>query len=379
MSRIAFTKPYLTGLESEYFREALMSGVWQGDGGFTARATSWLEDYTGAPHALLTTSCTHALELAAMLLRLGPGDEVIVPSFTFTSTATAVAIRGAVPVFVDIDPVTLNVDPALVEAAITEHTRAIFVVHYGGVAADMPALLSIAKRHGLDVVEDNAHALGASLNGKHLGTFGTLATQSWHATKNVACGEGGALLINDGSLLERAEMIREKGTNRARFLRGAVDKYTWVDQGSSYLPADLLAAVLMAQLERFDEIQRLRHQVWDRYSADLQDWTDQNGVATMNVRPGVTHPAHLFYLMMPSSQDQEGLISHLAAQDIAAVFHYQPLDSAPAGRELGYTPEPCTVTADAAARLVRLPLHAGLTDADLDRVVSAVVSYTPLA
>ncbi len=314
-----------------------------------------------------------------MLLRLGPGDEVIVPSFTFTSTATAVAIRGAVPVFVDIDPVTLNVDPALVEAAITANTRAIFVVHYGGIAADMPALLSIARRHGLEVVEDNAHALGASLDGKHLGTFGALATQSWHATKNIACGEGGALLINDSSLLERAEVIREKGTNRAHFLRGAIDKYTWVDQGSSYLPSDLLAAVLMAQLERFEEIQSLRHRVWNRYSSDLQDWAIQHGVGTMSVRPGVSHPAHMFYLMMPSPKDQAGLITHLAKQDIVAVFHYQPLDSAPAGLELGYTPEPCGVTADAAARLVRLPLHGGLTDGDLDRVLSAVTSYAPLS
>lgn len=379
MKRILFSEPYAAGLESQYLGEALASGTWQGDGDFTARATAWLEEYTGAPHALLTTSCTHALELAAMLLRLGPGDEVIVPSFTFTSTATAVATRGAVPVFVDIDPVTLNIDPECVERAITEKTRAIFVVHYGGVAADMPALMSIADRHGLQIVEDNAHALGASLDGQHLGTFGALAGQSWHATKNVACGEGGALLINDVSLRERAEAIREKGTNRAHFLRGAVDKYTWVDQGSSYLPSDLLAAVLCAQFERFDEIQRLRHRVWDRYNNDLEHWSSQYGIGTMNVRPGVAHPAHLFYVMMPSAADQAALISHLAAQNIVAPFHYQPLDSAPAGRALGYTPEPCGVTAEAAARLVRLPLHAGLSESDLDQVVSAVTAYAPVS
>lgn len=379
MKRILFSEPYAAGLESQYLGEALASGTWQGDGDFTARATAWLEEYTGAPHALLTTSCTHALELAAMLLRLGPGDEVIVPSFTFTSTATAVATRGAVPVFVDIDPVTLNIDPECVERAITERTRAIFVVHYGGVAADMPALMSIADRHGLQIVEDNAHALGASLDGQHLGTFGALAGQSWHATKNVACGEGGALLINDVSLRERAEAIREKGTNRAHFLRGAVDKYTWVDQGSSYLPSDLLAAVLCAQFERFDEIQRLRHRVWDRYNNDLEHWSSQYGIGTMNVRPGVAHPAHLFYVMMPTAADQAALISHLAAQNIVAPFHYQPLDSAPAGRALGYTPEPCGVTAEAAARLVRLPLHAGLSESDLDQVVSAVTAYAPVS
>ena len=379
MKRILFSEPYAAGLESHYLGEALASGVWQGDGGFTARATAWLEEYTGAPHALLTTSCTHALELAAMLLRLGPGDEVIVPSFTFTSTATAVATRGAVPVFVDVDPVTLNLDPASVENAITERTRAIFVVHYGGIAADMAALMSIADRHQLQIVEDNAHALGASLDGQHLGTFGALAGQSWHATKNVACGEGGALLINDVSLRERAEAIREKGTNRAHFLRGAVDKYTWVDQGSSYLPSDLLAAVLLAQFERFDEIQRLRHRVWDRYDRDLDPWSRQHGITRMQVRPGVSHPAHLFYVMMPSAADQAGLIAHLAENDIVAAFHYQPLDSAPAGRALGVTPEPCRVTAAAAARLVRLPLHAGLGDDDIERVVAAVTSYTPVS
>lgn len=379
MKRILFSEPYAAGLESQYMGEALGSGTWQGDGDFTARATVWLEQYTGAPHALLTTSCTHALELAAMLLRLGPGDEVIVPSFTFTSTATAVATRGAVPVFVDVDPVTLNIDPECVERAITEKTRAIFVVHYGGVAADMPALMSIADRHGLQIVEDNAHALGASLDGQHLGTFGALAGQSWHATKNVACGEGGALLINDVSLRERAEAIREKGTNRAHFLRGAVDKYTWVDQGSSYLPSDLLAAVLFAQFERFDEIQRLRHGVWDRYNDDLEHWSSQHGIGTMSLRPGVAHPAHLFYVMMPSAADQAALIAHLAAQNIVAPFHYQPLDSAPAGRALGHTPEPCEVTAAAAARLVRLPLHAGLSESDLDRVVSAVTAYSPVS
>lgn len=375
MDRVLFTTPYATGLESEYVTQALASGFWQGDGPFTERATQWLEDYTGSHDALLTTSCTHALELAALLLELGPGDEVIVPSFTFSSTATAIAIRGATPVFVDVVPDTLNVDPELVEAAITPATKAVFFVHYGGVAADLDALQDIATRHGLVLVEDNAHSLGAYFRGRHLGTFGTFATQSWHATKNVACGEGGALLINDPAYIERAEIIREKGTNRSRFLRGQIDKYTWVDQGSSFLPSELLAAVLMAQFEKFDEIQAARHRVWNAYDETLGRWAADQGVETMHVPDDCQHPAHLYYLMMPTPEDQEAIISHLKGLGIVAPFHYQPLDSAPAGRALGRTPRPCAVTADRSMRLVRLPLHAGLTDSDVERVLEGVQSY----
>lgn len=378
MDRILFSQPFCAGTESQYLNDALASGFWQGDGPFTSKATAWLKEYTGAPEALLTTSCTHALELSAMLLDLGPGDEVIIPSFTFTSTATAVAIRGATPVFVDIEPRTLNLDPVLVEAALTPRTRALFVVHYGGVAADVEALLAICDRHGLALVEDNAHSLGGYLDGRHLGTFGALATQSWHATKNVSCGEGGAILINDQALAPRAEVIREKGTNRAHFLRGAVDKYTWVDQGSSYLPSDLLAALLLAQFEAFETVQALRHRVWNRYDADLADWVRQHGIGVMAPPEGRQHPAHLFYLLMPTPADQQGLIRHLAERDIVATFHYQPLDSAPAGLVLGRTPSPCRVTAEVAATLVRLPLHAGLSESDLDRVLSAVSSYVPV-
>ncbi|MEO6018621.1 MAG: dTDP-4-amino-4,6-dideoxygalactose transaminase [Knoellia sp.] len=370
-----FTTPYTTGLEAEYLTQALASGHWQGDGPFTTRANSWLEQYTGAHRALLTTSCTHALELAAMLLDLGPGDEVIVPSFTFSSTATAVAVRGATPVFVDIVPGTLNIDPDQIVDALTPKTKAIFFVHYGGVAADLEALQTIAATHGVALVEDNAHSLGASFRGQHLGTFGTFATQSWHATKNVACGEGGALLINDPAYVERAEIIREKGTNRSRFLRGQVDKYTWVDQGSSYLPSELLAAVLTAQFERFDQIQDKRHAVWDAYDAALQEWAVDQGVRSMAVPDGCEHSAHLYYVIMTSPEDQEGIIRHLKDRGIVAPFHYQPLDTAPAGRRLGRTPRPCTVTADSAARLVRLPLHAGLSEDQVDRVIEGVRSY----
>ncbi|MCA1782638.1 MAG: dTDP-4-amino-4,6-dideoxygalactose transaminase [Dermatophilaceae bacterium] len=370
-----FTTPYVTGLESEYLAQALQSGHWQGDGPFTARATSWLEAYTGAHSALLTTSCTHALELAAILLDLGPGDEVIVPSFTFSSTATAVAIRGATPVFVDVLPETLNIDPQQVAEAVTPATKAVFFVHYGGVAADLDALQAVADEHGLALVEDNAHALGGYFRGRHLGTFGTFATQSWHATKNVACGEGGALLINDPAFVERAEVIREKGTNRSRFLRGQVDKYTWVDQGSSYLPSELLAAVLAAQFECFEEIQDKRHRTWRAYDSSLPEWAAGNGVGVMTVPDECEHPAHLYYLIMSSPEDQEGIIQHLKMRGITAPFHYQPLDTAPAGRSLGRSLRPCTVTADRAARLVRLPLHAGLSEDDVARVIDGVMSY----
>lgn len=375
MNRILFSEPFRAGLESQYVAEALQGMNWQGDGPFTQRATDWLTTYTGAPHALLTTSCTHALELASILLDLGPGDEVIVPSFTFTSTATAVAIRGATPVFVDIEPETQNIDPQKAAAAVTDRTKAIYLVHYAGVAADVAALRAIADAHGLALVEDNAHSLGAYLDGQHLGTFGELATQSWHGTKNVACGEGGALLINNDAMVERAEIVREKGTNRSVFLRGAVDKYTWVDQGSSYLPSDILAALLMAQFDSFERIQALRHGVWDRYRSDLTGWAAEQGATLMSVPEGRQHPAHMFYLLMPRAEDQGGLIAHLKERDIVATFHYQPLDAAPAGQALGRTPEPCTVTADTAARLVRLPLHAGLTEQDLDRVVTGVTEY----
>lgn len=375
MARIMFSQPFRAGNEQAYVEQALTSTVWHGDGPFTERATRWLVERTGAHDALLTTSCTHALELAAMLLELEPGDEVICPSFTFSSTATAIAVRGAVPVFVDVDPTTLNIDPASAAAAITDRTKAIFIVHYGGIACDLPALQALADQHGLAIVEDNAHSLGAYFKGQHLGTFGTFGTQSWHDTKNVTSGEGGAILINDHRYAERAEIIREKGTNRSRFLRGQVDKYTWVDQGSSYLPSDLLAALLLAQFERFDDIQQRRHAVWDAYHRELGGWASENGVDLMTVPEGCEQPAHLYFLMMPTHDDQTGLISHLKDRDIVATFHYQPLDASPAGRRLGRTPNPCPVTADRSLRLVRLPLHAGITEADTTRVIDAISQY----
>lgn len=376
---IRFTAPYRTGTELAYLEQVLASPMWHGDGDFTRRASSWLEDLTGAGTAMLTPSCTHALELASILLDIGPGDEVICPSFTFTSTAAAIAIRGAVPVFVDVRSDTLNIDVAAVRAATTARTRAVYVVHYAGVAADLDELLAFTTPRGIEVVEDNAHGLGASWKGRHLGTFGVLGTQSFHDTKNLTCGEGGALLVNDPALRERAETVREKGTDRSRFLRGEVDKYTWQDVGSSYLPSELTAAVLLAQAEAFPEMQRRRHAVWAAYSAGLADWAGSHGVAMMTTPPGTAHPAHVFFVLMPSASDQQGLIRHLGEREIAAVFHYQPLDASPAGRRLGRTPFPCTTTADVASRIVRLPLHPGLTDADVARVVQSVTRYRPAA
>lgn len=379
MRPILFSVPFLTGVEEGYVRQVLESDHWHGDGAFTDRATQRLRELTDAPHVLTTTSCTHALELAALLLDVGVGDEVICPTFTFTSTATAIAIRGATPVFVDSDPLTMNLNPDAVAAAITPKTKAVFAVHYGGIPVAVDQLLPLCERNELAFVEDNAHGFGATYRGRPLGSFGDLAALSFHDTKNVAMGEGGALLFNNATFAERAEIIREKGTNRSAFLRGAVDKYTWVDQGSSYLPAELLAAVLCAQLEGFETIQALRHRVWSRYDLELAAWARSFGVTQMFVPPEVEHPAHLYYLMMPTSDDQQGLIRHLRSLGITATFHYQPLDHSPAGSRVGRTPFECSVAHDQAGRLVRLPLHANLSEEDVSRVVDGVRSYVPVA
>jgi dTDP-4-amino-4,6-dideoxygalactose transaminase len=282
-----------------------------------------------------------------------------------------------VPVFVDSRPDTLNIDLDAAAAAVSDRTKAVFVVHYGGVAAQIDGFVALAERRGLALVEDNAHGFGGYWRGRHLGTFGSFGAQSWHDTKNVCCGEGGALLVNRPGDMERAEEIREKGTNRARFFRGDVDKYSWVEGGSSYLPSDLLAALLLAQLERFDDIQRRRMRVWSTYSRSLTEWADDFGVEQMTVPDGCEHPAHLYYLVMPRAEDQAGLIEHLRRRGIVATFHYQPLDSSTAGRRLGRTPFPCRVAADRSQRLVRLPLHPVLTDSELEQIVEAVTSYRP--
>jgi dTDP-4-amino-4,6-dideoxygalactose transaminase len=373
---IPFNRPHLSGGEAAYLAEAMAGGQLSGDGAFTRRATALLTALTGAPAALLTTSGTHALDMSALLLDLVPGDEVILPSFTFCSTANAYALRGAVPVFVDCRPDTLNLDERRIEAAITRRTRAIVVVHYAGVACDMDAIAAIAERHGLAVIEDNAHGLGGAYRGRPLGSIGALATQSFHETKNVHCGEGGALVFNDLRYYERAELIREKGTNRGAFFRGQVDKYRWVDLGSSFLPSELLAAFLTAQLEQFATTQRRRHGIWDAYHVGLAAWADAQGIEQPTVPPDRAHPAHLYYLLMPDLAHRQGLLAHLAGRGVHATFHYQPLHSAPAGVRYGRVgPGGCPVTDDVADRLIRLPLFAGLTDDALGRVLDAVQSY----
>ena len=372
---ILFSRPFRTADELKNLQVVLDSGHVHGDGPFTASATARLRAISGAERALLTTSCTHALEMASLLLRLAPGDEVIMPSFTFPSAATAIALTGAVPVFVDVELSSGNIDATLIERAITPRTKAISVVHYGGVAADMEAILEIATRHGLPVIEDNAHALGGTWRGRKLGTLGALGTQSFHDTKNVHCGEGGALLVNDPALMDRAEMIREKGTNRARFLRGQIDKYTWTDIGSSYLLSELNAAVLDSQLASFDDIQTRRHGVWNAYAAGLVDWAAEVGASLMSPRPDAGHTAHLFYVQMPDHENQLGLLSHLRENGVVGTFHYIPLDSSPAGLHYGRTPFPCAVSEQFSRRLVRLPLWAGMSADDVARVIEVTASF----
>jgi dTDP-4-amino-4,6-dideoxygalactose transaminase len=378
LDEIVFSRPFRTPDELPNLDAVLRSDHSHGDGRFTASATARLKGVLGASEALLTTSCTHALDMASLLLDLGPGDEVILPSFTFPSAATAVVLRGATPVFVDIDGVTGNIDPEQVAEAVTGRTRAVTVMHYGGVPVDLDAILSITGPAGIALIEDNAHGLGGvwgRAGERMLGSSGAFATQSFHDTKNVHCGEGGALVINDPSYVERAEIVREKGTNRARFLRGAVDKYTWQDLGSSYLLSELNAAVLDSQLAAFDTIQAARRRVWDAYADGLGDWADARGIRLMSDDPGLQHAAHLFYLVMPDHEGQEALIAHLRALGVKASFHYVPLDSSPAGLRFGRTAHPLDRSESFSTRLVRLPLWAGMTDAQTERVVEAVRAY----
>lgn len=375
MIRIPFNKPSFEGHEQTYIADALASGHLSGDGVFTKRCHALLEGQLGVKKALLTTSCTHALEMSALLLDIQPGDEVIVPDFTFVSTINAYVLRGARPVFADIRPDTLNLDETKLEALITPRTKAIVVMHYGGVGCELDAIMAIANRHGVPVVEDNAHGLFATYRDRPLGTFGVMATQSFHETKNFSCGEGGALLINDVRFIERAEIIREKGTNRSRFFRGQVDKYTWVDVGSSYLPSEILAAILAAQLEAREQIQAKRQRVWDYYADHLSAWAEDNGVRLPRVPAHCTHPAHLFYLLLPSLDRRQALIAHLKARGILSAFHYLPLNLSDMGVRFGGRVGQCPVTEDAADRLLRLPFYNSLTTNDLAEVVEAVTSF----
>jgi dTDP-4-amino-4,6-dideoxygalactose transaminase len=372
---IPFNRPSFAGNEQAYIADAIHLGHASGDGTYTRKCHAYLEEALGVPKALLTTSCTHALEMAALLLNLTEGDEVIVPSFTFVSTVNAFILRGARPVFIDIRPDTLNMDERLLEGLISARTRAIVPVHYAGVACAMDTIMEVADRHGVPIVEDNAHALFGRFKGRYLGTFGALATQSFHETKNFTCGEGGALLINDPQYTERAEVIREKGTNRSRFFRGQVDKYTWVDVGSSYLPSDILAAFLFAQLSRRDQIQAKRRQIWLTYEARLADWAAANGVRLPIVPAECEQVYHMFYLLLPSLTDRQRLIAHLKQRNIIAVFHYLPLHRSPMGQRWPQ-PADCPVTEDASDRLLRLPFYNDFSVADQDRVIAAIQEFT---
>jgi dTDP-4-amino-4,6-dideoxygalactose transaminase len=369
---IPFNRPCLAGNEYKYIAEAIACGYASGDGSFTHRCHELLEQELQVPKVLLTTSCTHALEMAALLLDCKPGDEVIIPSFTFVSTANAFALRGARIVFADVRPDTLNLDESGLERLLTSRTKAIVPVHYAGVACDMDAICTIAQRHGIQIVEDNAHGLFARYKGRPTGTFGCLGTQSFHETKNITCGEGGALVINDLRMVERAMVIREKGTNRNRFLRGQVDKYTWVDIGSSYLPSDLLAAFLLAQLEGRREIQKKRRTVWEFYRQNLQGWAQKSGVGMPVIPPECEQSYHMFYLILNSPEERQALISHLKAQGILSVFHYVPLHLSEMGGTFGAKPGDCPVSEDISQRLLRLPFYTDLTESDQERVVSAV-------
>jgi dTDP-4-amino-4,6-dideoxygalactose transaminase len=373
---IPFNRPAAVGPEMAYMQQALQAGHLSGDGAFTARCHAMLEAITGAPKVLLTTSCTHALEMAMLLTGLGPDDEVICPAFTFVSSVNAFVLRGARPVFVDIRPDTLNIDERLVEAAITPRTRALLVVHYAGVGCEMPALMAVAARHGLTVIEDNAHGLFGRYQGRALGSFGAMSTLSFHETKNLTCGEGGALVLNDGALVERAEIIREKGTNRSRFYRGQIDKYTWVDIGSSYLPSDLLAAYLCAQLEARERVQARRMAIWDGYDTALRSWAEAGGIGRPQVPAHCDHPAHIYYLLMPSLEARTRLLAELRRALILATFHYQPLHLSDMGRQFGGREGQCPVTEDVADRLVRLPVFFDLSAADQARIVETLRAFS---
>lgn len=369
--RIPFNKPHMTGKELWYIAQAHANGHLAGDGAFTRRCASWLEQETGSARALLTHSCTAALDMAAILAGVGPGDEVIMPSFTFVSTANAFVLRGATPVFVDVRPDTLNLDERRVEAAITERTRAIVPVHYAGVGCEMDEIMAIAARYDLLVIEDAAQGLMASYKGRALGTIGHLGALSFHETKNIICGEGGALLVNRPDLVERAEIIREKGTNRSKFFRGEIDRYTWVDVGSSYLPGEILAAFLWAQVEEAESITSRRLAIWSSYHRWLEDAESQGRLRRPVVPDSCSHNAHMYYILCSSHEQRSSLIRALAEEDIQAVFHYIPLHTSPAGRKYGRVSGDMMVTDDLSSRLLRLPLWLGVED-HLMRLVRAL-------
>ena len=377
MFKIPFNRADIGKHDIELLSESISAGHISGNGPFTKRAEEQITKTLGNDRTLLTTSCTHALEMSALLLRLKPGDEVIVPTFTFVSTASAFMLYGAKPVFVDVRQDTLNIDLDQAEAAITPRTRAICVVHYGGVACEMDRLTKLAKDHNLILIEDNAHGIFAKYRGKYLGTFGALATQSFHETKNITCGEGGALVINDASLAERAEILREKGTDRTKFLRGQVDKYTWVDVGSSWVISDLLAAILFGQLSRADEIYEQRMKIWNRYHNELQSWAAKHDVTLPTVPEGCEHTGHVYHLRFQHGVQRDKFIENLKQLGIYAVFHYQPLHLSTVGRTLGGQEGQFPVTESAGDCLVRLPLFNSLTSDEQTYIIDSIKVFNP--
>ena len=377
MNHIPFNRAEVTDSDRQMLASSIDNGHISGNGTFTKRAEELITLALGVKRTLLTTSCTHALEMSALLAQLKPGDEVILPAFTFVSSANAFLLYGARPVFVDVNESTLNIDPLLIEKAITPKTKAICVVHYGGISADIDKIMELASLHNLIVIEDNAHGLFSTYKGSPLGSFGNLATQSFHETKNITCGEGGALLINDADLVDRAEILREKGTDRTKFLRGQVDKYTWVDVGSSWVISDMLAAILCGQLERAKEINLQRISIYERYDSELAEWSNKHGVLTPPHIKECTHTAHVFHLRFTQGEMRDRFVSHLAEHNISAVFHYQPLHLSKVGTSLGGYQGQCPVTEHAGDCLIRLPLFNTLTTTEQTRVIEAVQSFTP--
>jgi len=367
-----FNRPFMTGRELSYIAQAHQNHKLAGDGPFTAKCSRWLEERTGAPRALLTHSCTAALDMAAILAGIGPGDEVIMPSYTFVSTANAFVLRGGVPVFVDIRADTLNLDERLIEAAVTARTKAVVPVHYAGVGCEMEPIAELARRRRLVVIEDAAQGLMSEHRGRSLGALGALGALSFHETKNVICGEGGALLVNDPALVERAEIVREKGTNRSKFFRGEVDKYTWVDIGSSYLPGEIIAAFLWAQLEEAEAITARRVALWNRYHERLEPCERAGRIHRPVIPAQCRHNAHLYYILLPSRERRDRLIERLRARDIVALFHYVPLHSSPAGRRYGRVAGAMTNTERAGECLLRLPLWLGMDPGVADAVAREI-------
>mgnify|MGYP000027187903 CR=1 FL=1 len=372
---ISFNKPPYVGEEIKYIEEAVKAQKICGDGQFTKKCNKWFEDKTGAAKVLLTTSCTHATELAALLLDIQPGDEVIMPAYTFVSTADAFVLRGATAVFVDINPKTMNIDENLIEDAITEKTKAIVPVHYAGVSCEMDKIMEIAKKHNLYVVEDAAQGVMSTYKGKALGTIGDYGCYSFHETKNYSMGEGGALLIRDGKNAELAEIIREKGTNRSKFFRGQIDKYTWVEAGSSYLPSDMNAAYLWAQLQKADEINENRLQSWNRYYEGLKDLKEAGKIELPYVPEYCEHNAHMFYIKAKDLEERSALISYLKENGVTAGFHYIPLHTAPAGKEYGRFHGEDKYTTKESERIIRLPMYYELDEQDAKKVMDLIHTF----